>query len=511
MSGVRPFVLVVLDGWGDNPDPYGNAIAAAKTPELDRLEQSCLHTTVAASGEAVGVPAGQQGNSEVGHLTIGAGRIIFQPLAAISRAIDDGSFYENAALCETVDRARDRGVALHCLGLISPGGVHSHQDHAVALAELARRRGLNSVWFHAFLDGRDEPPTSAVGFLRTFLDELDHVGVGAIASLSGRYYAMDRDRRWDRVARAYEVIAGDGDGIAADAVAYVETQYVLDVTDEFVPPVSILHDGARIRIEDGDSIVFFNFRPDRARELSHALVDVDFDAFPRSRVLRDVDLVTFTEYERDLDARVAFPREDVRHTLAEEVSAAGLRQFHVAETEKYAHVTYFINGGREAPFDGEERLLVPSQRVPTYDTVPEMSAAGITDAVVAHLEAGDDALIIANYANADMVGHTGVFDATVRAVETVDACIGRIARAVDAAHGGLLITADHGNAEYKIDRRDGTVLTAHTTSPVPVIVCGAGAGPLRESGGLRDIAPTVLDAMGIPVPAEMTGRSLLHS
>ncbi len=509
MSGVRPFVLVVLDGWGDNPDAYGNAIAAARTPELDNLEQRCLHTTVAASGEAVGVPAGQQGNSEVGHLTIGAGRIILQPLAAISRAIDDGSFYENGTLCQAVDRARDRGAALHCLGLISPGGVHSHQDHAVALAELARRRSLNAVWFHAFLDGRDEPPTSAAGFVRSFVSALAQIGVGAIATVSGRYYAMDRDRRWDRVARAYEVIAGAGDGTAADAVAYIEAQYAAGVTDEFVPPVSILHEGKRIRVEDGDSIIFFNFRPDRARELSHALVDVDFDGFPRSRVLRDVDLVTFTEYERDLDARVAFPREDVVHTLAEEVSAAGLRQFHVAETEKYAHVTYFINGGREAPFDGEERLLVPSQRVPTYDTVPEMSAAGITDAVVAHLEAGDHALIIANYANADMVGHTGVFDATVRAVQTVDACIGRIARAVDAAHGGLLITADHGNAEYKIDRRDGTVLTAHTTSPVPVIVCGAGDGPLRDGGGLRDIAPTVLDAMGIPVPAEMTGRSLL--
>ena len=502
-------MLVVLDGWGVNPDPYGNAIAAAQTPELDKLEQRCSNTTVDASGEAVGVPAGQQGNSEVGHLTIGAGRIIFQPLAAISRAIDDGSFYENAALCQAVDRARDRGAALHCLGLISPGGVHSHQDHAVALAELARRRGLNSVWFQAFLDGRDEPPTSAAGFVRTFVSALAQVGVGAIATVSGRYYAMDRDRRWDRVAPAYEVIAGTGNGTADDAIAYIEAQYAAGVSDEFMPPVSILHEGKRIRIEDGDSIIFFNFRPDRARELSHALVDVDFDGFPRSRVLRDVDLVTFTEYELDLDARVAFPREDVLHTLAEEVSVAGLRQFHVAETEKYAHVTYFINGGREAPFDREERLLVPSQRVPTYDTVPEMSAAGITDAVVAHLEAGDDALIIANYANADMVGHTGVFDATVRAVETVDACIGRIARAVDAMHGGLLITADHGNAEYKIDRRNGTVLTAHTTSPVPVIVCGAGDGPLRDGGGLRDIAPTVLDAMGIPVPAEMTGRSLL--
>jgi 2,3-bisphosphoglycerate-independent phosphoglycerate mutase len=509
MSGARPFVLVILDGWGCNADPYGNAIAAARTPEIDAMEAESPHTEVDASGEAVGLPPGQQGNSEVGHLTIGAGRLIFQPLSRINRAIDDGTFYGNAALCDAVDRARDRGAALHCLGLISPGGVHSHQDHAVAVAELARRRGLDTVWFHAFLDGRDEPPTSAAGFVRTFVDALDRVGAGAIASVSGRYFAMDRDRRWDRVQRAYEVIAGAGNGTATDAVRYIEAQYAADITDEFVPPVSILHDGRRIHVEDGDSLIFFNFRPDRARELSHALVDVDFDGFSRSRVLSDVDLVTFTEYERDLDARVAFPREDIAHTLAEEVSAAGLRQFHVAETEKYAHVTYFINGGRETAFDGEERLLVPSPRVATYDSAPEMSAQGVTDAVIARLETGADALIIANYANADMVGHTGDFDATVCAVECIDACLGRVRRAVEAAGGGLLITADHGNAEYKIDRRDGSVLTAHTTSPVPVIVCGAGDGPLRDGGGLRDVAPTVLDAIGLPVPAEMTGRSLL--
>jgi 2,3-bisphosphoglycerate-independent phosphoglycerate mutase len=511
MGGVRPFVLVILDGWGHNTDPYGNAIAAARTPELDVLESRWPHTTVNASGEAVGLPHGQQGNSEVGHLTIGAGRLIHQPLSRINLAIEDGSFYENAAMCAAVDRARDRGSALHCLGLISPGGVHSHQAHAVAVAELARRRGLHTVWFHAFLDGRDEPPTSAAGFVKTFLEQLERIGVGAVVSVGGRYYAMDRDRRWDRIQRAYEVIAGAGDGTAADPIAYIESQYAADVTDEFVAPVSVLHEGKRIRIEDGDSIIFFNFRPDRGRELSHALIDADFDGFSRSRVLRDVELVTFSEYERDLDANVAFPREDVGHTLAEEVSAAQLRQFHVAETEKYAHVTYFINGGRETAFDGEERLLVPSQRVATYDTVPEMSAAGVTDAVVARLEQGDDALLIANFANADMVGHTGHFDATVRAVECLDACLGRIARAVDAARGGLLITADHGNAEYKIDRRDGSVLTAHTTSPVPVILLGAGDGPLRDGGGLRDIAPTVLDAMGLPVPVEMTGTSLLRS
>jgi 2,3-bisphosphoglycerate-independent phosphoglycerate mutase len=510
VTALRPFVLVILDGWGCNPDAFGNAIAAAATPELDRLEARWPHAEVAASGEAVGLPHGQQGNSEVGHLTIGAGRLVLQPLPRVNRAIADGSFFENPALCGAVDRARDRGAALHCLGLISPGGVHSHQDHAVAVAELAQRRGLKSVWFHAFLDGRDEPPTSAAGFVHRFVDDLGRTGVGAVASVSGRYFAMDRDRRWDRVQRAYEVIAGAGNGTAVDAVAYIEEQYAQGVTDEFVPPASILNDGRRIRIEDGDSIIFFNFRPDRARELCHALVDDTFDGFSRTRVLGDVDLVTFTEYERDLRARVAFPREDVKHTLGETVSSAGLRQFHVAETEKYAHVTYFINGGREIPFDGEERLLVPSPRVATYDTIPEMSAAGVADAVVAHVTAGVDALVVANFANADMVGHTGVFGATVRAVECIDACIGRIARAVEVGHGGLLITSDHGNAEYKIDRRDDSVLTAHTTSPVPVILCGDGDGSLRAGGGLRDIAPTVLAVMGLRVPAEMTGRSLLE-
>jgi 2,3-bisphosphoglycerate-independent phosphoglycerate mutase len=509
MSAVRPFVLVILDGWGCNADPYGNAIAAAATPEFDRLEARCPHTEVDASGIAVGLPPGQQGNSEVGHLTIGAGRLVLQPLWRITAAIADGSFFENSPLCAVIDRARDRGAAVHCLGLISPGGVHSQQEHAVAIAELARRRGLNTLWFHAFLDGRDEPPTSAAGFVRTFIDDIAGVGVGAVASVSGRYFAMDRDHRWDRTERAYDVVAGSGGGVANDALAYIEVQYAEGVTDEFVPPASILQDGQRVRIEDGDSIIFFNFRPDRARQLSHALVDRTFDGFTRSRVLHDVDMVTFTEYERDLDAQVAFPREDVARTLSEVVSVAGLQQFHVAETEKYAHVTYFINGGREDPFDGEERLLVPSPRVATYDLAPEMSAAGVADAVVAHVEAGTDALIITNFANADMVGHTGDFDATVRAVACIDGCIGRIARAVDAARGGLLITADHGNAEYKIDRRDGSILTAHTTSPVPVVLAGVSDRPLRDGGGLCDIAPTVLDAMGLLIPEEMTGRSLL--
>lgn len=383
------------------------------------------------------------------------------------------------------------------------------QDHAVALAQLAKGRGLSEVWFHAFTDGRDEPPMSAAGYVQRFMDDLTRVGVGHIASVSGRYYAMDRDKRWPRTERAYEVIVGEGQGVAADPVAYIESQYAQDVGDEFLPPVSILHDEGRVRIDDGDGVVFFNFRPDRARQLCHALIDPAFGGFDRSRVLQGIHLVTFTEYERGLPVEVAFPREDVRHTLTEVVSESGLKQFHVAETEKYAHVTYFINGGQERAFPGEERLLVPSPRVATYDLMPEMSAEPVSEAVLAHLRAGGDALIIVNFANADMVGHTGDFAATLRAVEVVDACVGSIAAAALEAGGALLITADHGNAEQKIDTRDGSPLTAHTTSPVPVILCGAGTGSLRDGGGLRDVAPTVLQVMGLQIPAEMTGAPLM--
>jgi 2,3-bisphosphoglycerate-independent phosphoglycerate mutase len=395
------------------------------------------------------------------------------------------------------------------MGLVSPGGVHSHQGHGLAVAELARRRGLDRVFFHVFTDGRDEPPTSAAEFVGAFAAALRDIGVGRIATVSGRYYAMDRDRRWDRTARAYEVIAGAGDGTAADPLTYIGESYTRGVTDEFLEPVSIVSPGeSRVRIEDGDSVVFFNFRPDRARQISHAVIDPDFTGFQRSRRPEGVCFVSFTEYEAGLGAVVAFPKQEVTQTLAEVVSDAGLRQFHVAETEKYAHVTYFINGGREAPFQGEERLLVPSPKVATYDSTPAMSAEPITDAVVEHAEAGGDALIVVNYANPDMVGHTGVFDATVEAVEVVDRCIGRIADAVLPRGGTLLITADHGNAEMKIDRRDGSRLTAHTTSPVPVILCGTGAARLRSGGGLADVAPTVLHALGLPIPPAMTGKNL---
>ena len=506
---VRPLVLVVCDGWGCNPDPVGNAIAAARTPRTDELAKRWPWTVVAASGEAVGLPPGQQGNSEVGHLTIGSGRVIFQHLPRITRAIQDGSFFDNPVLCAAVDRARGAGRALHVMGLVSPGGVHSHQDHGLAVVELAHRRGLDRVWVHAFTDGRDEPPASAAGFVGSFEEGLRRIGAGRIVSVSGRYYAMDRDRRWDRTQRAYEVIVGDATGRTPNAVGYIEASYAAGVTDEFLEPVAVVpHGETRQRIEARDSVIFFNFRPDRARQLCHALLDADFQGFPRSRRVEDLHLATFTEYEAGLGAAVAFPKQEVSETLAEVVSDAGLRQFHVAETEKYAHVTYFINGGREPPFPGEERLLIASPKVATYDSTPAMSAAAVTEAVVGRLEAGSADLIIVNFANPDMVGHTGDFAATVSAVEVVDGCIGQIADAALAAGGAMLVSADHGNAELKVDARDGSPLTAHTTSPVPVLLCGAGEAPLRDGGGLADLAPTLLGIMGLPVPAAMSGRDL---
>jgi len=508
----RPVVLAICDGWGENPDPFGNAIAAAATPQVDRLRERWPWTVVAASGEAVGLPPGQQGNSEVGHLTIGSGRVIFQDLSRINRAIADGSFDSNPVLHGAVDRARDSGQTLHLIGLVSTGGVHSDQRHALAMARLAQARGLDRVAVHVITDGRDEPPRSARALVGEFAAGLAAMGVGRIASISGRYYAMDRDRHWDRVERAWEVIAGaaEPERTAPDPLAYIESEYAAGTTDEFVAPCAIVAPGApRSRVDDGDVVVFFNFRPDRARELTHALVDESFEGFERPHRPQGLAVVTFAEYEQGLPVTVAFPKENVAGTLTEVVSRNGLRQFHVAETEKYAHVTYFINGGREEPFEAEERLLVDSPRVPTYEATPGMSAGAITEAVLHHVAAGDDALIVLNFANPDMVGHTGDLQATTRAVEIVDHCLGRIADAVVERGGALLITADHGNAELKVDRRDNSALTAHTTSPVPVILCGAEARRLRGGGGLADVAPTVLELLGLPAPELMTGRSLV--
>ncbi len=506
----KPCVLIICDGWGYRKETDGNAIASAGTPKLDALFAQWPHTLVAASGEAVGLPDGQQGNSEVGHLTIGAGRIIHQPLSRQQYEIASGMFYENEVLIQAIELAKQRSKALHILGLVSPGGVHSHSEGALALVRLAKRLDLANVHIHAFTDGRDVPPTSSLEHIVAFEQELAAIGAGRISSIVGRYYAMDRDNRWDRVELAYDMLVGDAHATAASAQAYVAERYEAGETDEFLRPVSIAgRPEDRTRIEDGDAVVFFNFRPDRARQLSHALVDKTFDGFTRKRVVKDLHFVSFTEYDTALGVPVAFPAENVRQTLAEVLSAHGLTQYHVAETEKYAHVTYFLNGGREAAFPGEARSLIPSPKVATYDLQPEMSARAVADDVVAHIQKDESDCIIVNFANADMVGHTGNFAATKEAIAVLDSCVAQVIEAALQAGGTALMTADHGNAEYKIDSETGELLTAHTTSPVPVLLCGVPHVKLRDGGGLQDVAPTVLAVMGVAAPKEMTGKSLL--
>jgi 2,3-bisphosphoglycerate-independent phosphoglycerate mutase len=506
----RPLVLVIIDGWGYRTDPSGNAIAAAKTPNWDALWQRWPHTTLAAAGEPVGLPAGQQGNSEVGHLNIGAGRIVYQDLTRINRAIQDRSFFRNPVLFSAMQSAA-AGHALHLVGLVSPGGVHSSSQHLYALLEMAHALAVSRIFVHAFTDGRDEPPTSAAAYVAELVERIGAIGAGRIASVSGRYYAMDRDRRWDRTERAYRTVV-EGTGPAApDPVGFIRHSYQDGITDEFLVPTRIVPPAQPPppAIEDGDSVIFFNFRPDRARQLSHAIVDETWDHFERRHRPKLAHFVTFTEYEKGLPAEVAFPDEPLPGVLAEVISNAGWLQFHTAETEKYAHVTYFLNGGRETPFPGEDRLLVPSPKVATYDKHPEMSARPVTEELLRRLKSGRYRFIVVNFANPDMVGHTGVFPATLQAVEFVDAMLGRIADAVLPAHGILAITADHGNAELKVDQATGTPLTAHTTSPVPLIVAGAdGVAALRDGGKLADIAPTLLGMVGLSPSAEMTGDDL---
>jgi 2,3-bisphosphoglycerate-independent phosphoglycerate mutase len=465
---------------------------------------------LAASGEPVGLPEGQQGNSEVGHLNIGAGRIVYQDLTRINRAIEDGSFLTNPVLRAAMESAAS-GHALHLMGLVSPGGVHSSSQHLYTLLEMAHALRLPRVFVHAFTDGRDEPPSSAAGYIAELVERMRAIGSGQIATVSGRYYAMDRDKRWDRTERAYRTVVEAAGAAAPDPVAFIKQSYESGTTDEFIVPTRIVPPGedAPPAIADGDSVIFFNFRPDRARQLSHAIVDERWDHFERKRRPRLAHFVTFTEYEKGLAAEVAFPDEPLDHVLAEVISRAGWRQFHTAETEKYAHVTYFLNGGREAPFPGEDRLLVPSPKVATYDQQPEMSAQPVTDVLLERLAGGGYRFLVVNFANPDMVGHTGVFPATVNAVEVVDAELGRIADAVLSRRGILAITADHGNAELKVERATGAPLTAHTTSPVPFILAGAdGVRGLREAGKLGDIAPTLLPLVGLKVPADMTGDDL---
>lgn len=512
MAVPRPVVLIIMDGWGLGPDYEWNAVRRARTPTIDRLWADYPHTELTASGEAVGLPVGQMGNSEVGHLNLGAGHVVYQWITYIDREIALGSFFKNDILKVALKAACQPGVKLHLLGLIGDGGVHASQAHLLALLTFAKRIGVPQAFIHAFLDGRDTPPQSALGFVRALEAEAGRIGLGTIATISGRYFAMDRDQRWDRVEKAYRaLVLGEGDRLPS-ATAAIEAGYGAGVSDEFLLPAVIARAGRPIAtIDDGDVVIFFNFRSDRARELSQALLISDFAGFARPRRPANLHYVTLTRYADDLPVQVAYPPRDVREPLASVLSGHDRRQFHTAETEKYPHVTYFLNGGREEAFSGEERLLIPSPRVATYDLQPEMSAIPLTDRLVERIATGLDDFIIVNYANGDMVGHTGIFAAAVRAIETVDACVDRVVTATLARGGALLITADHGNAEEMVDRVTGAPHTAHTTNPVPCILVGENyrGRRLGDGGILADVAPTVLDLLDLPAPAAMTGRSLL--
>lgn len=500
-----PLALIIMDGWGmGDPKDKSNAIEAANTPVIDGLLAKYPHTELLCSGGAVGLPDGQMGNSEVGHTNIGAGRVIYQELTRITKAIREGDFFENEALRAAVDAAKAKNGALHLMGLVSPGGVHSHIQHLYALLELAKRAGLKQVWVHAFLDGRDVPPSSAIGYIHELEMKIRELGEGRIATVSGRYYAMDRDKRWDRVAKAYEAIAHAAGVRAASAEEAILTSYKADITDEFVVPAII---GNYKGMRPEDSVIFFNFRPDRARELTHAFTDQTFEGFVRDEKLRPV-FTTMTQYEAGMQVQIAYPPQSIEHTLGEVIESQGLTQLRIAETEKYAHVTFFFNGGVEKPYRGEDRILVPSPKVATYDLQPEMSAVEVTDKVVAAIQSGKYDFIILNYANGDMVGHTGIMNAAVKAVETVDTCVGRFVAAIRAAGGSVCITADHGNAECMADPVTGEPFTQHTTNPVPFIVVNDEVRALHP-GRLCDIAPTLLTLAGIAVPKEMTGKPLL--
>jgi len=503
-----PVVLFVLDGFGVRAERRDNAVALARTPSFDLFRSRYPHATIAASELRVGLPEGQMGNSEVGHLNLGAGRVVYMDSTRITLAVRQGTLARNAVIGEAMDRVRERG-AFHLMGLVSDGGVHSYQEHLEGLLRMARERGLRRVFVHAFLDGRDTPPASGAGYLETLQAFLRELGVGKIAVVSGRYYAMDRDKRWDRVEKAWRAMVL-GEGVAAeDAVEAVRRSYAQNVTDEFVVPV-VIHEGGRPvgTLQDGDSALFFNFRADRARQLTAALTQAGFNGFPRP-VFPKLHFVCMTEYDKSFGLPVAFPPETLRNIVADVLAAADVRNLRIAETEKYAHVTYFFNGGVEKPWPGEDRILVPSAKVATYDLKPEMSAYEITEALLQDLAAGTHPVIIGNFANPDMVGHTGVLPAAIKAVEVVDECMGRIVEAVLARRGAVIITADHGNCEQMRDPVTGQPHTAHTTNPVPFFLIHEGAhGPLREGGALEDVGPTLLALLGLPRPAEMTGRDL---
>ncbi len=507
----KPTVLMILDGYGLNEKDKGNAVREAKTPVMDKLMAEYPFVKGNASGMAVGLPDGQMGNSEVGHLNMGAGRIVYQELTRITKEIQDGAFFENPAFLKAVENCKKNDSALHLFGLVSDGGVHSHITHIYGLLELAKRNGLDKVYVHCFLDGRDTPPASGKGYVEQLEEKMKELGVGQVASVMGRYYAMDRDNNYDRVKLAYDALT-KGEGLtAAGGPEGIQASYDRQETDEFVKPTVVVKDGApAARIQDKDSVIFFNFRPDRAREITRAFCDDDFKGFEREKKL-ELTFVCFTEYDPTIpNKEIAFHKVEVTNTFGEWLAANGMTQARIAETEKYAHVTFFFNGGVETPNEGEDRILVNSPKVATYDLKPEMSAYEVCDKLVEAITSDKYDVIIINFANPDMVGHTGVEEAAIRAVEAVDTCVGRAVEAVKSVDGVLFICADHGNAEQLVDYETGAPFTAHTTNPVPFILVNYDpAYTLREGGCLADIVPTLIQVMGKEQPAEMTGKSLL--
>ena len=501
-----PIALIIMDGYGLNPSTEGNAIYDAKTPYLDSYFKNYPNTQLQASGLAVGLPDGQMGNSEVGHTNIGAGRVVYQMLVKITKDIEDGVFFENKALKDAMQAAKDNDKALHLIGLLSDGGVHSHIKHLVGLIEMANKMGLEKVYIHTFHDGRDVPPTSGVDFMQQLVDETKRIGTGKIATISGRYYAMDRDNAWDRVEKAYNaMVMGQGEE-AVCPVEAIKASYENGVTDEFIVPTVLDKEGT---ISEGDSVIMFNFRPDRARQITRTFVDPVFDGFVRKKGFFNVNFVCMAQYDAQMpNVTVAYPPEQLTMTFGEYVSKLGMTQLRIAETQKYAHVTFFFNGGEECQFEGEDRILIKSPDVATFDLKPEMSAPEVCEAVCKAIDEDKYDVIILNYANCDMVGHTGIMDAAIKAVEAVDTCVGTMVEKLLEKGGKAIITADHGNADCLVDPQTKDVFTAHTTNPVPMIVIGQGDVELKE-GKLCDLCPTMLDMMGIEKPEQMTGESLI--
>ncbi len=503
-------MLMILDGFGINENEQGNAVKLANTPNIDKLMKTCPTTQIHASGLAVGLPEGQMGNSEVGHTNIGAGRIVYQELTKITKSIEDGDFFSNEALNKAIENCKKNNSKLHIMGLLSDGGVHSHNRHLYAILELAKRKDFENVYIHCFMDGRDTPPTSGEGYIAKLEEKIKEKGIGKIATISGRFYSMDRDKRWQRIQKAYNAMV-KGEGIKANsAIQAIESSYQKEVFDEFIEPTVIYNgDSPVAKIEENDSVVFFNFRPDRAREITRTLVDRNFAEFDTNKNL-NLYFVCMTPYDETMpNVDIAFKKETLVNTFGEYISKNGLTQLRIAETEKYAHVTFFFNGGEEKQYKGEDRILVPSPKVETYDMQPEMSAEEVTEKVVDAINSKKYDVVILNYANPDMVGHTGSLEATIKAIEKIDECVERVVEAVNNQEGRLIITADHGNSEQMIDYKTGEPHTAHTTNPVPLILVGVDNVKLKE-GRLADLAPTMLDIMGLEKPAEMTGESIIE-